>query len=123
MPWHALRELCQDLGPWLAGRFVATHVGGLLRGGFTLCCVYLTTGLVEQDALAQLEELVRLMRSLTGPYILMGDFQHTPEQMERWGFPQAIGGQTVAPSLPTCTSATGARTIDYFVIARELMPL
>ncbi len=53
--------------------------------------------------------------ALGRPYVLTGDWQVSPAEMQSARFPELIGGQIVAPS-----AATNLRTgtiIDYFVVA------
>jgi hypothetical protein len=91
---------------------------GLLKGGVHLITVYLWTGEKPTSARnrALLEIVARMIDALDGPWILGGDMQCSPAEFNASNWPRMVGGQVVAPAMPTCGSAT----IDFFVVSNGL---
>ena len=67
---------------------------------------------------AILEKAGLQARAFQGPWIIAGDFNMTPEELEdeAGDLVRRIGGVVVRPAVPTCKSASGGRTIDYCII-------
>ena len=53
---------------------------------------------------------------LKGPWLIGGDFNVTPEVMEKSGWLGMIGGVIVAPVDPTCNKSV----YDYFIVSKSL---
>ena len=91
---------------------------GVLRGGVMLISVYLwhTEGLTTRN-LAILNAAGEAVARHGGPWIMVGDFNMTPEELQgahEWL--RKIGGKITAPREPTCRSVSGGRVIDFFVL-------
>ena len=69
-----------------------------------------------------LEQAGLKAKSFQGPWMLAGDFNMTPEDLEEdaGDWLRKIGGVVVRPALPTCRSTSGGRTIDYCVMDARL---
>jgi len=51
-----------------------------------------------------------------GPWVIGGDWQISPQELDDSGFTARVGDTVVAPTVPTC----GKRTLDYFVVSASL---
>ncbi len=102
-----------------SGRFSCQHVGAMLRGGLHLASIWLfpTVGIGARCNLDFLQEVGGYLRSLRAPWILGGDFNGEPEELQASGWLNLVDGQIVCAALPTCN---GSR-YDYFVVARCLL--
>ena len=82
--------------------------------------VYLWSGegLTERN-LEVLSELARGLRRLHGPWIVGGDWNLEPVDLQRAGWIDLVGGSIAAPDCPTC----GGRTLDFFVVPKCMSPL
>jgi ribonuclease HI len=115
----AATGLAHDLSPkGSEGRLAAAWVGGVLRGGIMLMTIYLwhTEGLSARNV-ELLEAAGAAIAQYGGPWVLAGDFNMPPAELrlaQEWL--KKIGGVVVAPDSITCKSASGGRTIDYFVV-------
>lgn len=67
---------------------------------------------------AILEQAGLKAKSLQWPWMLAGDFNVTPDELEEdaGDWLRKIGGVVVKSDSPTCRSASGGRIIDYCVI-------
>ncbi len=65
--------------------------------------------------------LATLVRTAGLPFILFGDWQVEPPELEASGFLRLVGGVTVATDEPT--NVQTGRILDYYVISEELEPL
>ena len=75
------------------------------------------------ESLELLEQLGGIIAARESPFIVGGDFQITPWQLEDTGFADKVGGPILAPSkgLGTCRAASGvASVIDFFVVEASL---
>eukprot|EP00959_Pyramimonas_sp_CCMP1952_P187980 3930517-Pyramimonas_sp.AAC.1 len=56
------------------------------------------------------------------PYIINGDFQMTPDQLNGSGWVEAIDGAIVAPSVATCSNSAQSkgRVLDFFIVSATL---
>ena len=79
---------------------------------------YFWTGLPLTDhANTQiLNKITAAIDRFGGAWILQGDFQNTPADLDSTGWPQAVGGYIIAPDAPTCKN----RTIVFWVIDSRL---
>ena len=68
--------------------------------------------------MAILEQAGAKIKTFRGPWILAGDFNMTPEQLqeEAGDWLRKVGGVIVKPQRSTCRSATGGRTIDFCIM-------
>jgi len=100
-------------------RFVLGWTAAVRRGGLHCGSVYLkdAAGLCEHNLLV-LQEIAVALRQLRGPWVLGGDWNLTPDVLQSSGWLDVVHGVVVAPTAPTCFSAT----YDYFVVAEELVP-
>ena len=99
-------------------RMQHAHVGAVCRGGIHCVAVYLynSEGLSERNR-GVLLDLARLIRGLRGPWVVMGDWNLSPEVLQASGWVEEVCGKVLCPSMPTCKNST----IDYFVVDRRLV--
>ena len=86
-----------------------------------LAMVYLTNGLVESvENLEKMWELTNLIRDCELPFICMGDWNMTPEEMQTTELASSIGAvtKTLVAVEYTCTS--GNRLLDCALVNRRL---
>ena len=86
-----------------------------------LVMVYLTNGLAESgENLEKMWELANLIRDRELPFICMGDWNMTPEEMQKTELVSSIGAviKTFVGVEYTCTS--GNRLLDYALVDRRL---
>jgi len=102
------------------GRCSSVWVDGIVRGGVLLVSVYLwhEEGLTTRNR-AILYAAGDAIRRHGGPWILVGDFNTTPNDvkhsMGKWL--ERIGGEVCAPGNLTCKNGRGGgRTIDFFIV-------
>ena len=100
-------------------RFKAVWVGALAKRGFHLCSMYLidSEGLSDGNAFI-LSEAAKFLQGLSGPWILTGDFNMSPEDIAATDWVKQCYATVVAPTLPACFS----HTYDYFVVSQGLAP-
>jgi hypothetical protein len=72
-------------------------------------------GLSERN-LALLQVLAAALRTLRGPWIVGGDWNLTPQQLEATNILDVLCAQVAAPTLPTCHQPV----YDYFVVPRRI---
>ena len=61
------------------------------------------------------------MSQIAPPYIIVGDFNRTPEEIHEMNLSFAQDMNIIAPDVPTCKSANGAhRTIDFFLVHKSI---
>jgi hypothetical protein len=95
-----------------------------IRGGITLASVYLVTGEGPSESnVGILDELGRTLVTLGRPFVIGGDFQMTPGELQGTGWVQRLGAALVAPPSDGPPSCSSGRTIDFFVAAGDLAPL
>ena len=99
-------------------RMQHAHVGAVCRGGIHCVAVYLynSEGLSERNR-GVLLDLARLIRGLRGPWVVMGDWNLSPEVLQASGWVEEVCGKVLCPSMPTCKNST----IDYFVVDRRFV--
>ncbi len=97
-----------------AARYMRKWIGAMCRGGVHVGSVYLRTNEGLTDAnLNILQDIATDLAALTGPWILGGDWNVTPEALAASGWLSLVGGQVVAPAAATCNG----KVYDYFVIS------
>ena len=79
-------------------------------------------GLTQRNR-AILHRAGEIIRKHKEPWLIAGDFNCTPQdlqdEMRTWL--KELGGEIRAPGNLTCRSATGGRTIDFFIVGRRLL--
>ena len=66
-----------------------------------------------------------IISSMNMPFVIMGDWQYTPEQLAETGWLEIIDGYIVAPDEPTCKQSgrkTDGSIIDYAVVSNWVAP-
>ena len=115
-----MRSACDEqcLPKSLQGRFRVKQVGAMCRGGFHLASGYLhsSVGITDKRNLDWLQETATVLKTLSGPWILAADFNCTEEQLNKTGWLKLVGGVSFSPQRSTCKG----RTIDFFVVSRDL---
>ena len=98
-------------------RIAAAWVGGVIRGGIHCVSVYLrdSEGLSEAN-LAILTQLAALLRSLSGPWVVGGDWNIQPQQLQESRWLDLVRGTIHATSQPTCHQST----YDFFVVSATI---
>ena len=93
------------------------HWEAVCRGGIGIGSVYCYTGIgaTGQANLDLKEEMATVVKAWVGPWIIGGDFNCTPAELERIGWLDLIGGVIRAPNSATSNS----RTIDYCIVAKS----
>ena len=108
-----------DLSPrGSEGRLSVAWVDGVLRGGVMVLSVYLwhTEGLTDRN-MDLLNAVGEAVARFGGPWVLGGDMNLTPEDLAcAPDWLRRIGGVIQSPGEITCKSASGGRTIDFFVV-------
>ncbi len=103
----------------LKGRFtfgVTSDLGGIVNAS-----VYGISGL-PVTAQLRLWRAVAMQLRLAGlPFVVGGDWQVTPHEMQLTRVPELIGAVIVATKEPTNTHTM--RTIDYFLVSKSIAPL
>ena len=92
-------------------------MGAVCPGGLHLGSCYLTSavGVSAQCNLKLLEAIAFVLSRIRGPWLLAGDWNCTPQELNDTGWLQLVGGEVVAPISATCND----RTLDYFVVAQQ----
>eukprot|EP00959_Pyramimonas_sp_CCMP1952_P218455 4568973-Pyramimonas_sp.AAC.1 len=69
-----------------------------------------------------LADLERVVQSVGRPFVICGDFQLPPVELQGSLWVEAIDGICLFPSAATCTNASvsAGRIIDYFVVSQSL---
>ena len=105
-------ELCK-------GRVLAFYHSGTVPGGVLVLSVYMHTGEgLTQENWQILSTIGQWLISQALPFIIGGDCQLEPKQLEDSGWVRAVGGFVVAPQLATVTPSHWV--IDFFVVSRDL---
>ena len=93
-----------------------------LRGSTVLLVVvYMTNGLAESgENLVNMWELVNLIRNSELPFICMGDWNITPEEMEKTEMMASIGAVKKTRSVVEFTCSLGNRLLDCALADRRL---
>ena len=97
------------------------RVSAVLKGGFHLGTAYLndTVGVLAKCNLDLLESMACTLDGLTGPFVVGGDWNCSPEELKASGWLKRVKGVIVAPAAPTCND----NTFDYFVVHRSIAHL
>ena len=101
----------------LQHRFHLARVSAVMKGGVRMASLYLEFGVGLNEAnLAILQEVATVLCALGAPWILAGDFNSTPEQLEATNFLQLVRGVVIAPAPPTCNG----KVFDDFIVSDSL---
>ena len=61
-------------------------------------CLYLTTGEnASRSNNTKLSEVITFIKQVGGHYVILADWNMTPEELVRWGVLQSIGGEILKP--------------------------
>ena len=98
-------------------RIAVAWVDAVVRGGVHCISLYLkdSEGLSATNE-AILEELFAVIKQLTGPWIIGGDFNMDPQTLVGSKWVDMVGGTIFASALPTCHSST----YDYFIVHKGI---
>ena len=101
----------------VTGRFIPKHWEAMCRGGTGLGAVHCHTGIGAsgQANLDLMGEVATVLNAWAGPWILGGDFNCTPAELQKTGWLELVDGVVHAPTAATSCS----RTIDFFVVAKS----
>ncbi len=102
----------------LNGRFICGVTGDL--GGIASASVYGISGQGVSSQLRLWRAVATQMKLIGLPFIIGGDWQVTPQEMQAVGYPELLNAYIVAPSEPT--NVISLRTIDFFLVSKSLMP-
>ena len=69
--------------------------------------------------LDQLESVAYTLDGLRGPFVIGGDWNCTPEELNATRWLKRVSGVIVAPAAPTCNDST----YDFFVVHRSIVHL
>ena len=106
------------------GRIANVWLDGVVRGVTLIISIYLVDGegLTKRNR-AILYAACEMVGKHGGPWLIGGDFNCAPqdlqEEMRKWL--KELGGEIRAPGNLTCRSATGGRTIDFFIVDQRLL--
>ncbi len=64
-------------------------------------------------------KLADTLKGLGRPFVIGGDWQVTPEELQNAGLPRLLRAQVIAPH--TATNVQSKRKIDYFLVSDELL--
>ena len=128
LPHFGLSSIHQH-DKWLAGhrhRAAAMHFGGVLKGGIMVLSTYLQHSVgMSPENWSTLLAIGETVRAMDRPFVIGGDFNMSPEELERSGWVQAIGGTIVRSGQWTCRyrkEDTEGNELDYFVVDSSLAP-
>ena len=105
------------ISPDLRHRVAAAHVSAIVPGGIHIISVYLkdSEGLSEYN-LRVLQEVAALTQSLGTPWVVAGDWNVSPAQLQQANWLGVIKGVVFATELPTCND----NTYDFFVVCQSM---
>ena len=99
-------------------RIKFAHAEGVVRGGLHCGSIYCYTGLgvTAKCNLDLLEEVRAGLSTISGPWVLGGDFSCTPAELTKTGWLETVGGVIHAPPSPTCNE----KVYDFFVSSKTI---
>ena len=87
------------------------------KGGVHFVTVYLKDGeRISQTNQAILTELAAYLGTIRGPWIVGGDWNVTPQQLQSASWDNIVKGAMKQPTEPTCTG----KVYDYFVVSKAI---
>ena len=104
------------------GRVGVVWTDGVVRGGLMVISVYLwhSEGMSDRN-LAILHAAGEAARRFGGPFIVGGDFNMSPEQMEsQRELLGKMGVKVMAPQGVSCGTTGGGSVIDYFLVDKRI---
>ena len=104
-------------------RFAIARIGCLLKHGIVFASVWLYPGEgLSRRNLDLLYAVGKVLRSLSLPFVLAGDFNVSAACIASSGWVEAVGGTIVTPGdAHTCFSFSSSSAIDYFIIDARLI--
>eukprot|EP00974_Lingulodinium_polyedra_P051292 4933104-Lingulodinium_polyedra.AAC.1 len=96
------------------------HVSAVVKGGVLLASAYLKDG--EGMGATNWRILAGLFERLSGlgmPFIVAGDFNNLPKEVEDTGLLSSVKAFIVEPGRKTCRAGNG-RCIDFFILSECL---
>ena len=60
--------------------------------------------------------MAAVLGTIVGPWIIGGDWNCTPDELQKTGWLRLVKGVICAPKGPTC----GDRVLDYFVVSERI---
>ncbi|CAK0861050.1 unnamed protein product, partial [Prorocentrum cordatum] len=112
--FHPHADLVAD---GLQHRLQAAWLGAVMKGGLHLCSIWLfhSRGVSESN-LHILAEAAALLGTLSGPWVIAGDWNITPDMLTATGWLDVVKGRIILPAFPTCNGST----YDFFVVSRSI---
>ncbi len=105
--------------PRLHHRVHVRWIGTVCKGGILVITIYLWNGeRMSHRNREILEAVAAVLATCGGLWLIAADFQMSPADLLKSGWPELVGGVVVAPTEPTCPGST----IDSFVLAQALAP-
>ena len=100
------------------GRFAMRRVAAMGKGGINCGTPYLNSsvGITARCNLDLLETIAFTLASITGPWMLGGDWNCTPPELEATGWVKKVGGIIHAPQSATCNG----KVYDFFVVSANV---
>ena len=118
----------KELGAWdlspegSAGRLVIGWVDSVIKGGVICAVVYLHVGEGWSERnLEIIQTLGSKLVALNQPFVIMGDFNMSPEEFSQCDFLNQVNASVVAPDTVTFKQAGHSSIIDFFVVATPLV--
>ena len=105
------------------GRLCAAWLEGVIKGGLLIISIYLWDGEGMSDRNKEILEQAGLhIKMYGGPWLIAGDFNMTPEQLNSGAgaWLLTMGAIVIQPEGMTCRSSGGGRTIDYCIIDHRI---
>ena len=94
-------------------RIAAAWVDGVLKGGILCISVYLKDGVGLNDSNTKvLDEVLVTAKAAGLPFIIAGDWNVQPEDLERAGWLETLKAVAICPQQPTCND----NRYDFFVV-------
>ena len=98
-------------------RIGAAWLGAVQKGGVHFVTVYLKDGEgISQTNQAILTELAAYLGTIRGPWIVGGDWNVTPQQLQSASWDSIVKGSIKQPAGPTCNG----KVYDYFVVSKSI---
>ncbi len=95
------------IDPIIKSRVHIRWVGNVCKGGLYLVSLYLHNGEgLTQRKLDLLQAVAVILASIKALWMVAADFQNSPEDLARSGWPALVGGVLIAPSEPICLGGT-----------------
>ena len=100
------------------GRFSMKRISAITKGGLHSGSIYLKDGVGVRSKvnIELLDAVAHTLDNITGPWIIGGDWNCSPEDLAATGWVQRVGGVIKAPAGPTCND----NTYDFFVVSKSI---